>query len=141
MLMADDDLMFEGEKAAESRKLELTTLNIADGYVDAYKLKNAENIYIVKAMNWDNKIGYYYYSSADGSMIPYYETAVKSQDNNAAQPVTNSAKESNITELLFWIVVGLSVILMLIIVVLAVNLRRLSASDTEIGRASCRERV
>lgn len=131
MLMADDDLMFEGEKAAESRKLELTTLNIADGYVDAYKLKNAENIYIVKAMNWDNKIGYYYYSSADGSMIPYYETAVKSQDNNAAQPVTNSAKESNITELLFWIVVGLSVILMLIIVVLAVNLRRLSASDTE----------
>ena len=131
MLMADDDLMFEGEKAAESRKLELTTLNIADGYVDAYKLKNAENIYIVKAMNWDNKIGYYYYSSTDGSMIPYYETAVKSQDNNAAQPVTNSAKESNITELLFWIVVGLSVILMLIIVVLAVNLRRLSASDTE----------
>lgn len=131
MLMADDDLMFEGEKAAESRKLELTTLNIADGYVDAYKLKNAENIYIVKAMNWDNKIGYYYYSSADGSMIPYYETAVKPQDNNAAQPVTNSAKESNITELLFWIVVGLSVILMLIIVVLAVNLRRLSASDTE----------
>lgn len=135
MLMADDDLMFEGEKAAESKKLELTTLNIADNYVDAYKLKNAENIYIVKAMNWDNKIGYYYYSSADGSMIPYYETAVKVQDNNPAQSVTNSAKESDKTELLFWIVVGLSVILMLIIVVLAVNLRRLSAKGRESGEA------
>lgn len=135
MLMADDDLMFEGEKAAESKKLELTTLNIADNYVDAYKLKNAENIYIVKAMNWDNKIGYYYYSSADGSMIPYYETAVKVQDNNPAQSVTNSAKESDKTEVLFWIVVGLSVILMLIIVVLAVNLRRLSAKGRESGEA------
>lgn len=135
MLMADDDLMFEGEKAAESKKLELTTLNIADDYVDAYKLKNAENIYIVKAMNWDNKIGYYYYSSADGSMIPYYETAVKIQDNNPAQPVTNSAKESDKTELLFWIVVGLSVILMLIIVVLAVNIKRLSAKGREGGEA------
>lgn len=135
MLMADDDLMFEGEKAAESKKLELTTLNIADNYVDAYKLKNAENIYIVKAMNWDNKIGYYYYSSADGSMIPYYETAIKVQDNNPAQSVTNSAKESDKTEVLFWIVVGLSVILMLIIVVLAVNLRRLSAKGRESGEA------
>lgn len=135
MLMADDDLMFEGEKAAESKKLELTTLDIADNYVDAYKLKNAENIYIVKAMNWDNKIGYYYYSSADGSMIPYYETAVKVQDNNPAQSVTNSAKESDKTEVLFWIVVGLSVILMLIIVVLAVNLRRLSAKGREGGEA------
>lgn len=135
MLMADDDLMFEGEKAAESKKLELTTLNIADNYVDAYKLKNAENIYIVKAMNWDNKIGYYYYSSADGSMIPYYETAVKVQDNNPAQSVTNSAKESDKTEVLFWIVVGLSVILMLIIVVLVVNVRRLSAKGREGGEA------
>lgn len=135
MLMADDDLMFEGEKAAESKKLELTTLNIADDYVDAYKLKNAENIYIVKAMNWDNKIGYYYYSSADGSMIPYYETAVKVQDNNPAQSVTNSAKESDKTEVLFWIVVGLSVILMLIIVVLVVNVRRLSAKGREGGEA------
>lgn len=131
MLMADDDLIFEGEKAAESNILELTTLNVAGDYVDAYKLKNTENIYIVKAMNWDNKIGYYYYNTIDGSMTPYFETVVKQPDSNGAQPVTNSAKESNMTELLFWILVGLSVVLVLIIVVLVVNVRRLSAGNRE----------
>lgn len=131
MLMADEDFTFEGGKAADSKSLELTTLNIAGGYVDAYKLKNAENIYIVKAMNWDNKIGYYYYNSTDGSMLPYFETAVSVSGNNAIQQVTNSAEKSDIKTVICFVLAVVSAALIVIVILLAVNVKRLSASRNE----------
>ena len=85
MLNVEDDLMYGGSPAYESSSLELVSMMIGSGYVDAYKLKNLQNIYIVRAMDWYNKINYYYYNSDDGSMLPYFDIEADSSNNQQVE--------------------------------------------------------
>lgn len=87
LLMVEDDFYYNNEAAINSKNLELTSLAIANGYVDAYKIRNTESIYIVRAMNWNNEIHYYYYNIEDGSMIPYFNTDTSEKDADELQDV------------------------------------------------------
>ncbi len=95
MLAVMDDVLYNNVPALESSELELVSMAIVSGYVDAYKLKNMSNIYIVRAMNWDNKIGYYYYNSEDGSMLPYF-----GGENTGSVEVSGQNQNPEVQELL-----------------------------------------
>lgn len=94
LLMVEDNFYYNNEAAINSKDLELTSLSIANGHVDAYKIRNTENIYIVRAMNWNGEVYYYYYNIDDGSMIPYFNSENSEKEVDELQEVIASEHDA-----------------------------------------------
>lgn len=89
LLPVGDDFLYEGVQAIENTNLQLESLNMSGGSVDAYLIKNTQDIYIVRAMNWNSEIGYYYYNKSEGSMFPVFSNGEANQDEEVNATVSD----------------------------------------------------
>ncbi len=73
ILLDVENNFYEGENAAiNSSKISLDIININGYDVEVFTVIGKEGLYIVRGMNWNSEINYYFYDKNDGSMLKYF---------------------------------------------------------------------
>lgn len=85
------ELPFQGTIGNEYQKL---FIDIDGNSVEALKY-DAEDLYLVYAMNWDGAYNLYYYDAKEGNFLRYQYTAMEKQEQNRVTVVTEDSTQKN----------------------------------------------
>ncbi len=85
---------YEGENSAiNSSKISIDIIDFNGNDIEVFSVIGKEGLYIVRAMNWNSEINYYFYDKNDGSMLKYFNIG---NDEN----ISNSNENTNVSSVL-----------------------------------------